>query len=112
MTDLQWSIVGYLMFYNQDNEYWQIKVTLLDAKKRCFLTIHSFLRDGKLSGQQAIQSRLIASVRIKVENAIKWLKDFKIFSDTLCNCTNKKQIDDMLIVACALCNLKPRLTNN
>ena len=84
----------------------------LFAQKRCFLTIPSFLSDGRLSGQQAIQSRLIASVRIKVENAIKRLKDFKVFSDTLCNRTNKKQIDDMLIITCALCNLKPRLINN
>ena len=84
----------------------------LFAQKRCFLTIPSFLSDGRLSGQQAIQSRLIASVRIKVENAIKRLKDFKIFSDMLCNRINKKQIDDMFIIVCALCNLKPRLTNN
>ena len=82
----------------------------LFAQKRCFLTIPSFLSDGRLSGRQAIQSRLIASVRIKVENAIKRLKEFKIFTDTLCNRTNKKLIDDMLIIVCALCNLKPRLT--
>ena len=50
----------------------------LFAQKRCFLTIPSFLTDSQLSGQQAIQSRLIASVHIKVENAIKWLNDFKI----------------------------------
>ena len=74
--------------------------------------IPSFLSDGQLSGQQAIQSRLIASVCIKVENAIKCLKDFKIFSDMLCNCINKKQIDGMFIIVCALYNLKPRLTNN
>ena len=84
----------------------------LFAQKRCFLTIPSFLADGQLSGQQAIQSRLIAIVHIKVENAIKRLKDFKIFSEMLCNRINKKQIDDMFIIVCALCNLKPRLTNN
>jgi len=60
----------------------------LFARKRCFLTIPSFLSDGRLTGQQAIQSRLIASVRIKVENAIKRIKDFKIFSETLCNHIN------------------------
>ena len=60
----------------------------LFAQKRCFLTIPSFLSDGRLTGQQAIQSRLIASVRIKVENAIKRIKDFKIFSETLCNHIN------------------------
>ena len=82
----------------------------LFAMKRCFLTIPSFLLDGRLSGQEAVQSRLIASVRIKVENAIKRIKDFKIFTETLSNRTNKKMIDDMIIV-CALCNLKPTLSN-
>jgi len=43
----------------------------LFARKRHFLPIPSFLLDGRLSGQEAVQSRLIASVRIKVENAIK-----------------------------------------
>ena len=82
----------------------------LFARKRCFLTIPSFLSDGKLTGQQAIQSRLIASIRIKVENVIKCIKEFKTFSETLCNCINKKQVDDMMIIVCALCNLKPKLT--
>ena len=58
------------------------------------------------------QSRLIASVRIKVENAIKRMKEFKVFSSTLSNRTNKKQVDDMMVIVCALCNLKPKLRNN
>ena len=84
----------------------------LFARKKCFLTIPSFLSDGRLSGDQAIRSRLIASVRIKVENAIKRMKEFKVFSSTLCNRTNKKQVDDMMVIVCALCNLKPKLSNN
>jgi len=51
-----------------------------------------------------MQSRLIASVRIKVENAIKRIKDYKTFTETLNNRTNKKLIDDMMIIVCALCN--------
>ena len=78
----------------------------LFVQKRCFLTIPSFMSDGKLTGQQTIQSRLIASVHIKVENAIKHIKEFKTFSETLCNHINKKQVDDMMIIMCALCNLK------
>ena len=50
------------------------------ARKQVFLTIPSFLRStGKLSGEEAVQMRKIASVRIRVENAIIRLKDYKIF---------------------------------
>lgn len=78
----------------------------LFARKRCFLTIPSFLSRGRFSGQE---SRAIASVRIRVENAIRRLKEYNIFTDTLSNRINKKLIDDMVTVACALCNLKNRL---
>ena len=54
-----------------------------------------------------METRTIASVRIHVENAIKHMKDFHFLSDTLPNCTNKQLLDDMVIVACALCNLQP-----
>ena len=74
----------------------------LFARKRCFLTIPSFLLDDRLSGREAVSSRLIASVRIKVENAIKRIKDYKIFTEILSNRTNKKLIDDMMIIVCAL----------
>ena len=51
-----------------------------------------------------------AGLRVKVEkNAFKC---FKIFSETLCNHTNKKQVDDMMVIVCTLCNLKLKLTNN
>ena len=101
MTGLQCSTVGYLISCNQDSECWQIKGTL-----HWIFCTPSFLSGGQLSGQQAIQSRLIASVCIKVENAIKHLKDFKIFLDMLCNCINKKQRDNILIIVCALCNTR------
>ncbi len=55
------------------------------------------------------ESRTIASVRIRVENAIRRLKEFKIFTDTLSNRINKKVLDDMVTISCALCNLKSRL---
>ena len=52
----------------------------LIARKQAFLTIPSFLCcTGKLSGEEAVQIRKIASVRIRVENAIKRLKNYKIF---------------------------------
>ena len=82
------------------------------ARKKCFLTIPSFLSDSRFSRGQAIQSRLIASVCIKAENAIKQMKEFKIFSSTLYNRTIKKQVDDMMVIVCAFCNLKPKLSNN
>ena len=78
-------------------------------KKRCFLTIPSFLSEGRLTAQEARQSRSIASVRIRVENAIKRVKEYKVFTDTLCNRINKRIIDDMMTVVCALCNLKEKL---
>ena len=81
----------------------------LFAQKRCFLTIPSFLSEGRLSAQEGMQSRLIASARIRVENAIKRLKEYKVFSETLSNRTNKRIVDDMLVIVCALCNLKQKL---
>ena len=81
----------------------------LFAQKRCFLTIPSFLNEGTLAAQEARQSRSIASVRIRVENAIRRIKEYKIFTETLCNRTNRKIVDDMVVVVCALCNLKEKL---
>ena len=81
----------------------------LFAQKRCFLTIPSFLSEGRLTAQEGMQSRTIATVRFRVENAIKRLKEFKILSETLSNQVNKKIVDDMVIVVSALCNLKQRL---
>ena len=80
------------------------------ARRRAFLTIPSFLRSaGKLTGQDSVQTRAIASVRIKVENAIKRMKDYKIFQQTQPNRTNKKILDDMVIIACSLSNLQSPL---
>ena len=81
----------------------------LFAQKRCFLTIPSFLSGGRLSAQEGMQSRLIASARIRVENAIKRMKEYKVFSETLSNWINKRIVDDMVIIVCALCNLKQKL---
>ncbi len=83
----------------------------LFAMKRCFLTFPIFLSGNKFSEREALQSRTIASVRIRVENAIRWLKEFKIFTDCLSNRINKRIVDDMIVTACALCNLKERLIN-
>ena len=81
----------------------------LFAQKRCFLTIPSFLSEGRFTAQEGLQSRTIASARIRVENAIKRLKEYKALSETLSNRVNKKIVDDMVIVAGALCNLKLKL---
>ena len=57
-----------------------------------------------------MQMSKIASLRIRVENAIKRLKDYKIFKNTHPNRVNKKILDDiMVIIVCALCNLQPSL---
>ena len=81
----------------------------LFAQKRCFLTIPSFLNGGTLAAQEARQSRSIASVRIRVENAIRRIKEYKIVTETLCNRTSKRIVDDIMVVVCALCNLKEKL---
>ena len=61
------------------------------ARKQAFLTIPSFLRlTGKVSEEEAVQMRKIASIRIRVENAIKRLKDYKIFKNTQPNRVNKR----------------------
>ena len=80
------------------------------ARKQAFLTVPSFLRStAKLSSVEAVQTSKIASVRIQVENAIKRLKDYTIFRTVQPNRVNKKVSDDMVIIACALCNLQPSL---
>ncbi|XP_065894613.1 uncharacterized protein [Dysidea avara] len=81
----------------------------LFAQKRCFLTIPSFLSEGRLTAQEGLNSQTIASARIRVENAIKRLKEYKALSETLSNRVNKKIVDDMVLVAGALCNLKQKL---
>ena len=48
----------------------------LFAQKRCFLTIPSFLSESKFSGKDALEFHAIASVRIRVENAIRRIKEF------------------------------------
>ena len=73
------------------------------------MTILSFLTEGRLTTQEARQSQNIASVRIRVENSIKRVKEYKVFTDTLCNHVNKRIIDDMMAVVCALCNFKEEL---
>ncbi len=84
----------------------------LFAMKQCFLTIPSFLSGNKFSDErEALQSGTIASVRIRVENAIRRLKEFKIFTDRFSNRINEQIVDDMIVTACALCNLKERLIN-
>jgi len=62
----------------------------LFAQKRSFLTNPSFLSGGRLSAQEGMQSRLIASARIRVENAIKRIKEYKVFSETLPTASTKK----------------------
>ena len=82
----------------------------LIAWKSAFLTIPSFLRGAsKLTGQQAMETRTVASVRIRVENAIKRLKDFHLLSTILPNRMNKRILDDIFVIASALCNLQPPL---
>ena len=60
--------------------YWTIKYLVKDkgyttmdlfAQKICFLTIPSFLACGKFGAKEAMESRLIARMRIGVENAIQ-----------------------------------------
>ena len=63
----------------------------LIAQKSAFLTIPSFLRGAsKLTGQQAMETRTVASVRIRVKNAMKRLKDFRLLSAILPNRMNKR----------------------
>ena len=46
---------------------------------------------------------------MNVENTIKRMKEFEVFSSTLCNHTNKKQVDNIMVIVCVLCNSKPKL---
>jgi len=64
---------------------------------------------GSQPMKEGMQSQMITSARIRVENAIKRLKEYKIFIYTLNNRTNKRIMDDMVIIVSALCNLKQRL---
>ena len=51
----------------------------LFAQKCCFLTIPSFLIEGRLTAQEGMQSRTIASVRNTVESAIKRIKEYNVY---------------------------------
>ena len=46
----------------------------LFARKRCFLTIPSSLNGGRFSDHEALESRTVAGVRLRLENAIRRLK--------------------------------------
>ena len=48
-------------------------------------------------------------MRMRVENAIRRIKEYKIVTETLCNRTSKRIVDDIMVVVCALCNLKEKL---
>ena len=54
-----------------------------------------------------MHSCAITRVRIRVENAIKKLKEYEVFTERLYSCINKQIVDDMMIIVCALCNLYP-----
>ena len=57
-----------------------------------------------LSANEVTKTRRIASVRIYVENFIWLLKRYNILKDTIL--TNfVRQIDDIVVCLCALCNL-------
>ena len=75
--------------------------------QECFLIIPSFLNDDKLTAEEAIHSCAITRVRIRVENAIKKLKEYEVFTETLYSRINNQIVDDMMIIVCALCNLYP-----
>ena len=77
----------------------------LFVRKKAFLTIPSFLMGGRFSAMEAVSTRLIASARIHVENAIGRLKNFKLLKAVHHSRINKLILDDMVIIGCALCNL-------
>jgi len=80
----------------------------LIARKRAFLTIPSFFTGNFTADLSTGHGNPhYCRERIQVENAIKHMKDFRLLSCTLPNCIHKQILDDMVIVACALCNLQP-----
>ena len=81
-------------------------------KRGVFLTIPPFVRGSKFNRKDTLESCAIASVRIKVENAIRQIKEFKVFTYCLSNRINKRVKDDMVITVCVICHLNTRLINN
>jgi len=49
----------------------------LYAQKRCFITIPSFLNEGRLTAQEGMQFQKITSAQNRVENTIKQLEEYK-----------------------------------
>ncbi|XP_062516382.1 uncharacterized protein LOC134191777 [Corticium candelabrum] len=86
------------------------KVYDLFAKNRAFLTIPSFMKGrAQLPANEALISRLMASGRIHVERAFGRLHEFRILNRVQPIKQSKGLLDDMVVIAAALCNLQPRL---
>ena len=74
------------------------------AKRKAFLNIPPFLRNGQFSGTEVLQTRRIAKVRIHVERAIGRVKQFHIL-DPVIPLSLKNLIEPMFHVICYLTNL-------
>ena len=86
------------------------KIQDLVARKRAFVSMPAFMeRRNQLSGEEALQSRLIASGRIHVERAFGRLREFRILNSVQANRQKRGIVDDEMVVCAALVNLQSRL---
>ena len=80
------------------------------ALRGCTLNIPVFSNGTQLSGRGTSKTRRIASIRIHVERAIGYLKNFKLLSQQIplkiCD-----YLDDIILTCAALCNLNDRIVN-
>ena len=80
------------------------------ALRGCTLNIPVFSNGTQLSGRGTSKTRRIASIRIHVERAIGYLKNFKLLSQQIplkiCG-----YLDDIILTCAALCNLNDRIVN-
>lgn len=94
-----------------DRGFKQIESLL--CKKNCTLVRPpSVTGDSKMTEDEVILTKRIASVRIHIERIIKRIRDFKLLSPhATVNSELVKKIDSAIVVACAIINLQKPIIN-
>lgn len=87
--------------------------TILNQKQIKLLRPPSVLKDIKMSKQEAIKSKVIASLRIHVERVIRRIRMFKFLKPhSVINNKLVQYTDEAVIVACGLISLQDSIIKN
>lgn len=81
--------------------------SILDAKGIKLLRPPSVPSGTKLSKQQVLQTKIIASLRIHIERVIRRIREFRMLKQhSVINKNFLRVLDDVIVIACALINLQ------